>query len=259
MNRVYNFSMKLGMLAIAALTLILALYFLGILRPSRASARDRVADARRARDRIVRQRVESAGLSYPPARVFIRHFKLEKELEVWGSEGQDMPFKKIVTYGVCAYSGTLGPKRREGDLQVPEGVYKIDRFNPQSRFHLSLGLDYPNRSDRKFADSQRPGGDIFIHGSCVTIGCIPILDGPIEELYLLSLDSKNRFGNAPVVHVFPCRMDDANCKLRLADMSKDDPELSEFWSNLETVYSAFEKNQTLPEIEIKEDGRYSLK
>ena len=72
-------------------------------------------------------------------------------------------------------SGTMGPKRLQGDYQVPEGFYYINEFNPNSNYHLHLGLNYPNASDKILSDSLRPGGDIYIHGSCVSIGCIPLL------------------------------------------------------------------------------------
>ena len=83
-------------------------------------------------------------------------------------------------------SGTTGPKRLQGDFQVPEGFYHINEFNPNSNYHLSMGLNYPNSSDRILSDSLRPGGEIYIHGSCVSVGCIPLNDDEIEELYLIA-------------------------------------------------------------------------
>src|SRR6476659_6148770 len=95
------------------------------------------------------------------------------------------PFRLFKTYKVCALAGTLGPKRMEGDYQVPEGFYLIDEFNHQSTYYLSLGINYPNASYRILSDSLRPGSVIYIHGSCVTVGCIPITDQQIDELYIL--------------------------------------------------------------------------
>ncbi|WP_368737359.1 murein L,D-transpeptidase family protein, partial [Acinetobacter pittii] len=81
---------------------------------------------------------------------------------------------------VCALSGVLGPKRKEGDYQVPEGFYYINEFRPNSNYHLALGLNYPNAADIQWSDSLHPGNEIFIHGGCITVGCIPIQDHQIE-------------------------------------------------------------------------------
>src|SRR5690606_11025729 len=98
-------------------------------------------------------------------------------------------FTLVKTYPVCSSSGLPGPKRKKGDRQTPEGFYHIDRFNPQSAFHLSLGINYPNSSDKILGHSD-PGGDIFIHGSCVTIGCVPLTDDLIKEVYVLAVEAK---------------------------------------------------------------------
>lgn len=100
-------------------------------------------------------------------------------------------FRLIKDYQICSLSGELGPKRQQGDLQVPEGFYWIDRFNPASNFYLSLGINYPNQFDRILGKSGELGGDIFIHGGCVTIGCIPITDDKIKELYLIAVEAKS--------------------------------------------------------------------
>jgi murein L,D-transpeptidase YafK len=242
----------------AGLLALAVLYFSGIVGPPKAFAKNRVADARTNRGAAIEEMVEAAGLSYPPHRVFIRHFKMEQDLEVWGRDRGTDEFELIKTYPVCSPSGILGPKRKEGDLQVPEGVYRVDRFNPQSRFHLSMGVNYPNRSDRILSDKSRPGGEIFIHGDCVTIGCIPIEDAPIEELYIMALDSKNKSGLAPAVHVFPCRMDKEACKAELAKASADDRELKSFWENLEKIFTYFEKRKKLPEVNVDSSGGYLI-
>lgn len=238
----------------AAVILLLGCVFL-----HSAQARDRVAEARAGKGETVKQKVRDAGLSYPPHQILVRHFKLEGELEVWGRDKSGPEFRKIETYPVCASSGALGPKRREGDGQVPEGIYRIVTFNPWSSYHMSLGLDYPNASDRILADHRHPGGDIFIHGNCVTIGCIPISDGPIEELYILALDSKQKSGRAPAVHVFPCRMDQDSCQSALQQTSRRDPKLVPFWQDLQKIYSSFEKDHTLPAVKIDGKGRYVIK
>ena len=107
-------------------------------------------------------------------------------LEVWGAAGNG--WKLIRSHAILAASGRLGPKLREGDLQVPEGVYRLTGFNPNSSYHLSIRVDYPNADDRAGARAEgrtRLGGDIYIHGKAVSIGCVALGDVAIEELYLL--------------------------------------------------------------------------
>ena len=163
------------------------------------------------------------------------------------------------TIPICAASGELGPKRREGDLQVPEGFYTIDRFNPVSSFHLSLGLSYPNRVDRKRAGAAPPGGDIFIHGSCVTVGCLPLRDGPMETLYLAAIAARDHGQRGIPVHVFPCRFDEGDCQDRLADPRAEDPSVDAFWTSIEPGYSAFESTGRPPRIRVTRDGRYVVR
>ena len=115
--------------------------------------------------------------------VFIRIFKEEKELEVWLKQGE--VFKLFRIYMIAAMSGTLGPKLQEGDRQAPEGFYYVtpSRMNPNSRFHLSFNLGYPNTYDQAY---QRTGSAIMVHGNRVSIGCFAMTDAKIEEIYALA-------------------------------------------------------------------------
>ena len=108
--------------------------------------------------------------------MLFRAFKKEALLELWASEDAENSYALVHTYAICATSGVLGPKRKFGDIQVPEGFYELDWFNPQSNFFLSLHISYPNSADWILVSHANPGGDIFLHGNCVTIGCIPITD-----------------------------------------------------------------------------------
>lgn len=113
--------------------------------------------------------------------------KKERIVEVWGHDGERRR-ERLRTYPFYGYSGELGPKRREGDGQIPEGVYRIEYLNPNSSYHLSLKIDYPNAFDRekgKADGRDRLGFDIFFHGNSVTVGCIPIGDEAIEDLFTL--------------------------------------------------------------------------
>ena len=134
---------------------------------------------------------ESASVQYPPSELIFVGIKQEKRLEVWAKDS-NTEFRKINDYKILGSSGVLGPKLKEGNRQVPEGIYKIESLNPNSSFHLSLRLNYPNAFDLKHAkeDGQKnPGGDIMIHGSSVSIGCLAMGNKPIEEIFILAADT----------------------------------------------------------------------
>jgi murein L,D-transpeptidase YafK len=197
------------------------------------------------------------GLPYPPKALFLRVFKEEDALELWARAAEEEPFVLVKEFRICARSGSLGPKRREGDLQVPEGFYVINMLNPNSTYHLSLGLSYPNASDRVLGERGSLGGAIFIHGSCVTIGCLPMTDEGIEEIYL-SVLSARLAGQAEIpVHVFPTRLTEA-ALARLTEATRNNPGLARFWSGLKPGYDAFEKSRRVPRVTVAKDGSYRV-
>lgn len=142
--------------------------------------------------RIVQERLHEEfvkkGISYPPKSMVLIGLKSEKVLEVWISQDQQN-YSLLKTYPILKTSGQLGPKLREGDQQVPEGIYRIESLNPNSRFHLSLRLNYPNEFDRQMArqDGRTDlGGDIMIHGAQVSVGCLAMGDPAAEDLFVLA-------------------------------------------------------------------------
>jgi hypothetical protein len=142
-----------------------------------------------------------AGVSYPPARVTFIGLKDVAQLEVWAAADAG-PWRFVRTYDVQAASGGRGPKLREGDAQVPEGVYRIDWLNPNSAYHLSLHVDYPNARDRERAarDGRTSlGGDIMIHGDAVSIGCLAMGDQAAEDLFVLAADTGVGAGNVAAI------------------------------------------------------------
>jgi len=167
----------------------------------------RVQEAYRDKEDLLKTLFADKEIQYPPERIYFRVFKKERYLELWVYSNKDKAFKLLLEYPVCALSGDLGPKRRQGDGQIPEGFYVIDRFNPVSNFHLSLGINYPNASDNMLGHKGNLGGDIFIHGGCVTIGCIPMTDDGIKELYVLAVEAKNNGQDEIPVHIFPAKME----------------------------------------------------
>jgi len=167
-----------------------------------------VAAAMQQREDTLRKQFEKAGFQWPPKDIYIRAFKYDSQLEIWARDSDDEVFKLFKTYRVCALAGTLGPKRIEGDYQVPEGFYYINKFIPNSEFNLALSLNYPNASDKILSDSLKPGGGIYIHGSCVTVGCIPLMDN-IQEVYLLAAQAKQNGEDFIPVHIFPVKYSNA--------------------------------------------------
>jgi murein L,D-transpeptidase YafK len=198
----------------------------------------------------------SKGVDASNFEVQICCFKQEKELQVWCRSFGTKKYTFIKTIPICASSGELGPKRKEGDLQVPEGMYEVSWFNPMSDYHLGLKINYPNSSDKIKAKGNRPGGDIMIHGNCVTIGCIPLQNEPIEEVYVLCVESKNRQHKINV-SIFPFQMNDKNWNSY--KQNKLSEELLQFWSNLKQAYTYFETNREMPTYKISKFGEYEFK
>ena len=229
---------------------------------AQAEAMNRV-DAARARLRDTLPALFAAvQVPWPPTETFLRAIKEGDDggpgvVELW-ARGKDQPQLTLIkSYPICAKSGISGPKRRQGDGQVPEGFYTIEKLNPQSSYHLSLRVDYPNESDRIRGRKQNGagvdlGGDIMVHGACVTIGCIPLQDDPIEEVYLAV---ESTFGKQKTrIHIFPRRLDDAGLQKLLSSTS--DEALRSFWRELAVGWNAFEKTKTVPRITVATDGAY---
>jgi len=183
--------------------------------------------------------------------MLINAYKTEGTLEVWLKTKSDKHYKLFRSYNFCAHSGVLGPKLYEGDKQTPEGFYSINVFNPMSTYYLSLGINYPNPIDiLRTGKNRSPGSDIYIHGNCVTVGCIPLTDEKIKEVYLLAMFSANADKNNIPVHIYPFKMTEANFK----NYSILFPEQMSFWRNLQKVYQSFEKKKTLPKISYSASG-----
>jgi murein L,D-transpeptidase YafK len=196
--------------------------------------------------------LKKVSLNSSDMHILIVAYKKERMLEVYAKARKEETYKKLATYEICASSGSPGPKRCKGDGQVPAGFYRIDRFNPNSNFYLSLGVNYPNASDKILGEKDNLGGDIFIHGDCVTVGCIPMTDDKIKEIYLLAAMAKNNGENSIPVYIFPCRLTTENLR-RLEEAYASPPERTKFWRNLKEGYDLFvEKGE---ELKVKVDNR----
>jgi murein L,D-transpeptidase YafK len=213
-----------------------------------ARASERAAEAARRVTPALAQALHAQDLRLGSA-LLIRILKLERELEVWveGAEGHRL-FRR---YPICAYSGGLGPKLRQGDLQSPEGFYRVGpgQMNPASRYHLSFNLGYPNAYDRAHG---RTGDFLMVHGNCVSIGCYAMGDAAIEEIYTLMAAAFAQGQPAVPVHAFPFRFDRPDVEQRLQD-----PRWGDFWRDLREGWDAFERARRPPEIRV-EAGRYRI-
>ena len=185
-----------------------------------------------------------------PNQIFIRVFKYEKVLEVWTYRGGVYELYK--TYNICGLSGGFGPKRYEGDLQVPEGIYGVTKLNPHSNYHKAIKINYPNKSDSILSPYPKKGGEIYFHGKCVSVGCIAVGDKAIDELYNIVNQSPKT-----VVYIFPVRYDKHN-EYYLNSL-KYQPELRKFETNLAQFYYYFEDNRVLPSVEIDSSGKYLIR
>jgi murein L,D-transpeptidase YafK len=131
----------------------------------------------------------AANLAYPPSEIAFVAIKQKRELQLYARPSPDTVWTHVRTYRVLAQSGHLGPKLREGDHQVPEGIYRAEFLNPNSLYHLSIRLNYPNAFDKAaaLADGRTNlGSDIMIHGSNASIGCIAVGNEASEDLFVLA-------------------------------------------------------------------------
>lgn len=197
---------------------------------------------------VVTELFQKAGVTFPPAELAFVAYKAEKQLEVWAAATAGGPVAKVATYGICAASGVVGPKRYEGDRQVPEGFYVIQYGWAESNYHLEMKVSYPNLVDKVLGPKTRPlGGEIMIHGACASIGCLAMGDERAEELWVMM----RAMGDARVkVHIYPSRDMDA----LLADPSHAAHHT--FWRNLEEGRRIFLGESRIPAVKADWHGVY---
>lgn len=210
------------------------------------------------REDTLQKEFQAKGLKWPANYVYIRSFKYDAQLEVWVKNDGKEKYHLFKTYKVCMQSGTMGPKRLQGDYQVPEGFYYINEFNPHSNYHLALGLNYPNASDRILSDSLRPGNAIYIHGSCVSVGCIPVTDNDIEEIYIITSYAKANGQDFIPVHVFPFRYNQRRSVEYFKTVAKNNSSLQKFALNLKQAFDKFEETKEVPIVLIDTKGDYVI-
>lgn len=218
----------------------------------------RVDDAFAKQEQVLKADFAAKGFEWPAKFMYIRSFKYDSKFEVWLKNSANEPYRKFKTYKVCALAGSFGPKRFEGDYQVPEGFYYINEFRPNSQYYLALGVSYPNASDRILSDKKRPGGEIFVHGSCVTVGCIPLTDPVIEEVYVLAAATRAAGQDFIPIHVFPVAFKADKSFEILEKYLEGHPDYRPLANRLQKVYYYFETKKQLPTLFINGTGEYDM-
>lgn len=200
------------------------------------------AEEARVRPKLLKE-LHAKGFKYG-APILIRIFKVNQQLEVWLLKGYQ--YELFQTYSICNFSGKLGPKVKEGDLQAPEGFYFVglDQLNPNSDFHLSFDLGFPNAYDRLH---RRTGSHLMIHGGCISTGCYAMTDEGITEIYTLAAAALKAGQSLFEVHIFPFRMTRANMAIHAKSR------WAHFWANLKEGYDYFERYRRPPII--SSDGK----
>ena len=178
------------------------------------------------------------------APIFVRIFKEESELEVWKARN-DGRFYHFKTYPICNWSGKVGPKRKQGDRQAPEGFYRVSQrqLNPNSSYHLAFNIGYPNAYDRS---QSRTGQHLMVHGDCKSAGCYAMTDALIEEIYGLAREALRGGQESFEVHAFPFRMTSANMARH-----RNNPNYR-FWRTLKKGYDFFELYRLPPTVAVCE-------
>jgi murein L,D-transpeptidase YafK len=260
----------------------------------------------RVKPRLLRL-LKKSGIKYPPKDVFLRVYKLEGTVELFARNSLSAPFTCVTTYTAHNLPKNYyeqpslahldaGPKEQQGDIKVPEGVFKVLYHNPWSSYHLSIALGYPNPADAIRAYKEKiisakgkntilqwwrdhgktinkdliagipslwsnkeaipVGNEIFMHGKNVSIGCIPIGDKNIEEVFLLT---DPRWVQGTQIHIYPFRFTNKKLSPMRRRYEKAKPWLKDFWQSLAEIDSYFEKTGSLPALYIdKDSGRYHI-
>jgi murein L,D-transpeptidase YafK len=183
----------------------------------------------------------------PSAPILIRIFKQESELEIW-KRNRNGKFALLKTYPMCRWSGKLGPKKRNGDRQAPEGFYHVtaDMLNPHSKYYLSFNLGYPNTLEQALGYT---GEALMVHGACSSSGCYALTDEGVSEIYAVAREALKGGQTSFQVQAFPFRMTPRNMA-----KNRNDPNFA-FWSDLKQGYDTFEVTRRQPKVSYCE-GRY---
>lgn len=218
----------------------------------------RVREAYAAKEKIVDKALAGHSISRDNLRIYLRAFKTEKIIELWAKNNCDSDYTLIREFNICDLSGDVGAKRRSHDLQVPEGFYHIAGLNPYSKYYLSMKVNYPNASDSIRGNRRHLGNNIFIHGSCISSGCLAMTDDRIREMFVYCVEAYNAGQQEISLTIFPARLNDATYSKLLSwyGKYKDDIKL---WGDLKESWDLFEKTRVPPSVRFLKDGTHEVK
>jgi len=214
----------------------------------------RVRQAYKEKKPVITEKLQSMDLELNNFQVMIKAYKYEQTVKVYVKKKTEERWRQYKSYRFNCTSGELGPKRAQGDYQIPEGYYHVMHFNPYSNFLLSLGVSYPNKADKLNSDARDKGGAIYMHGGCATIGCIPIEDGPIKEVYMLAVLGKDNGQSRVPIHIFPFEYSEE----KMTSACKNYPEHKDFWENIYEIEKKFDATKIAPQVGIGNDGLYHI-
>ena len=217
----------------------------------------RVREAYSNKEKAVVKTLSEHGISREYLQIYLRAFKTEKKVEVWAKNTCDSIFTLVKEFPICEISGTIGPKRCSRDLQVPEGFYHIASLNPYSRYYLSMEINYPNASDSIRGVHGHLGNEIFIHGSCLSSGCLPITDDKIKELFVYCIEAYNSGQEEIELTIFPAQLNNAKYSGLISRYSKDKDKIS-LWADLKKSYDLFNKTKMQPTVKFLPGGTHEV-
>lgn len=217
----------------------------------------RVREAFFDKEKVVLKNLAGHSISRDSLRIYLRVFKTEKIVELWAKNTSDSVFVNIREFPICDISGSIGPKRRIRDLQVPEGFYHISDLNPYSRYYLSMQINYPNPSDSIRGVHGHLGNLIFIHGECLSSGCIAITNDKIKELFVYCIEAYNSGQEKIEMTIFPARLDDNIYSGLKSGYSKNRDKIS-LWADLKRSYDLFNQTKVPPTVKYLPNGTHEV-
>jgi len=217
----------------------------------------RVREAYANKEKTVAKTLTEHGISRDSLQIYLRAFKTEKKVELWGKNSSDSVYTLIKEIPICEISGVIGPKRRSHDLQVPEGFYRINELNPYSKYYLSMRINYPNASDSIRGVKGRLGNLIYIHGACESSGCIAISDDKIKELFVYCIEAYNAGQKEINIAIYPARLDDKTYSRLTTGYSKNKDKIS-LWADLKKSYDLFNQKKVPPTVRFLPDGTHEV-
>jgi len=217
----------------------------------------RVREAYANKEKVVVKTLAEHSISRDSLRIYLRAFKTEKKIELWAKNISDSSFIQIKEFSICEISGSIGPKRRIRDLQVPEGFYHISDLNPYSKYYLSMQINYPNASDSIRGVRGHLGNLIFIHGGCESSGCIAMTDDRIKELFVYCIEAYNSGQEKIDMTIFPAKLNDNVYSGLASRYSRNKDEIS-LWADLKKSYDLFEQTKVPPTVKFLPDGTHEV-